>query len=97
MALTSEHVTLVPKGRNESSQPRTLSGLETPRRKIRLVGYGMTDRIARRIGPDREQSPAPRITPYPTGRVFFGPVPAPQAFGAGYLHLVPSGQKHTNL
>jgi hypothetical protein len=42
----------------------------TPER-IALVpeGYGMNDGTARHVASDGEQSPAPAITPFPTGRI----------------------------
>jgi hypothetical protein len=93
MALTSGYIVLVPEGRNDGSQ--AVYCLETPHRKTRPVGYGMTDRIARRIAWGGDQCPAPRLTPYPTGRVFLGPLPGSKL--PGYLHLVLTGQNLQNL
>ena len=65
MALTSGYVTLVPEGRNESSQ--AVYCLGNVRQMTRPVGYGMIDGTARRIALDGEQSPAPhRTVPYGT-------------------------------
>jgi hypothetical protein len=33
--------------------------------------------------------------PFPTGRTWIRRVPAPKAFGAGYVHPVPTGQLPT--
>jgi hypothetical protein len=43
--------------------------LETPHREARPVGYGMIGWPGCLIVSEGEQSPAPRITPFPTGRI----------------------------
>jgi hypothetical protein len=43
--------------------------LETPHRAYRPVGYGMIGWPGCLIVSEGEQSPAPRITPFPTGRI----------------------------
>jgi hypothetical protein len=59
----------------------------------RPVGHGMIGSVKRATISTTNQ-PGIRIRPCPRDGFSIESVPAPTAFGAGYLHSIPSGQGH---